>query len=213
MAGRAAVWRGAVGAGPRLAVGPLDEGPSVFLPPALRVTDLLQPGRWEAIPGLAEGGDAVPAGARILTPVDDQDVWAAGVTYVRSRDARLEESGRLDAYDKVYVADRPELFWKAGAGEARGPGETVGVRADSTWDVPEPELAVVADASGRIVAACVGNDVSSRSTEGETPLSLPQAKACRHSVALGPALVPWDDELLAGRVHLTVRGADEVVVY
>src|SRR4051794_8611942 len=116
MAGRAAVWRVDVGAGPRLAVGPLDEGPSVFLPPALRVTDLLQPGRWEAIPGLAEGGDAVPAGARILTPVDDQDVWAAGVTYVRSRDARLEESGRLDAYDKVYVADRPELFWKAGAG-------------------------------------------------------------------------------------------------
>src|SRR3954471_5086146 len=212
MAGPAAVWRVDVGAGPRLAVGPLDEGPSVFLAPALRVTDLLQPGRWEAIPGLAEGGDAVPAGARILVPVDDQDVWAAGVTYVRSRDARLEESGRLDAYDKVYAADRPELFWKAGPGEARGPGETVGIRVDSTWDVPEPELAVVADATGRIVAACVGNDMSSRSIEGENPLYLPQAKAYRHSVGLGPALLDWDDDLLTGEVPLTVRRAGEVVV-
>jgi len=210
--GRSAVWRVETGQGPRLAIGALDDGPSVFLPPPVRVADLLQPGGWQEIPRLAQGGDPVPAGVRVLAPVDDQDVWAAGVTYVRSRDARLEESGRLDAYDKVYVADRPELFWKAGAGEARGPGETVGVRADSTWDVPEPELAVVADATGRIVAACVGNDVSSRSIEGENPLYLPQAKAYRHSVALGPALVPWDDELLAGRVHLTVRRAAEVVV-
>jgi 2-dehydro-3-deoxy-D-arabinonate dehydratase len=212
MAGRTAVWRVDVGAGPRLAVGPLDEGPSVFLPPALRVADLLQPGRWEAIRRLAEGGDAVPAGARILAPVDDQDVWAAGVTYVRSRDARLEESGRLDAYDKVYAADRPELFWKAGPGEARGQGETVGIRADSTWDVPEPEVAVLADATGRIVAACVGNDMSSRSIEGENPLYLPQAKIYRHSVALGPALVAWDADLLDGEVRLTIRRGGDVAV-
>src|SRR5690242_11587421 len=138
-----AVWRIDAGEGPRLAVGALAEGPSVFLPPDVRVADLLRPGGWDEVPGLAEGGDAVRPGVRVLAPVDDQDVWAAGVTYVRSRDARLEESGRLDAYDKVYVAERPELFWKAGPGEVRGPGETVGIRADSTWDVPEPELAVV----------------------------------------------------------------------
>src|SRR4051812_23465877 len=214
MAGPAAVWRVDVGAGPRLAVGPLDEGPSVFLPPAQRVTDLLQPGGWEAIPGLAEGGDAVPAGARLLAPVDDQDVWAAGVTYRRSRDARLAESGQLDAYDKVYVAERPELFWKAGPGAARGPGETVGIRADSSWDVPEPELAGIVDATGRIVAATMGNDVSSRSIEGENPLYLPQAKTYRHSLGLGPALVGWEDlpDLMAGSVAMTiVRGGAAAV--
>jgi len=207
-----AVWRIDAGDGPRLAVGSLAEGPSVFLPAGVRVADLLQPGGWEEVPGLAEGGDAVPPGVRVLAPVDGQDVWAAGVTYVRSRDARLEESGRLDAYDKVYVAERPELFWKAGPGEVRGPGETVGIRLDSTWDVPEPELAVVADASGRIVAACVGNDMSSRSIEGENPLYLPQAKIYRHSAALGPALVEWDDGLLGGEVRLTIRRGADVAV-
>ena len=141
-------------------------------------------------------------------------MWAAGVTYVRSRDARLEESGRLDAYDKVYAAERPELFWKAGPGEARGPGESVGIRADSGWDVPEPELAVVADSAGRIVAACVGNDMSSRSIEGENPLYLPQAKIYRNSLALGPALVAWADlpDLLAGRVTLTITRGGTVMV-
>ncbi|HYJ75846.1 MAG TPA: fumarylacetoacetate hydrolase family protein [Kineosporiaceae bacterium] len=207
-----AVWRIDSGGGPRLAVGSLAEGPSVFLAADVRVADLLQPGGWEELPGLAAGGDAVPPGVRVLAPVDDQDVWAAGVTYVRSRDARLEESGRLDAYDKVYVAERPELFWKAGPGEVRGPGETVGIRLDSTWDVPEPELAVVADATGRIVAACVGNDMSSRSIEGENPLYLPQAKIYRHSAALGPALVEWDDGVLGGEVRLTIRRGADVAV-
>jgi 2-dehydro-3-deoxy-D-arabinonate dehydratase len=209
-----AVWRIDAGEGPRLATGTLDEGPGVLLPPGLRVADLLRPGGWGRLPALAEGGDRVPGGVRVLAPVDDQDVWAAGVTYVRSRDARLAESGQLDAYDKVYVAERPELFWKAGPREARGPGETVGIRADSSWDVPEPEVAVVVDADGRIVAACVGNDVSSRSIEGENPLYLPQAKVYRHSLALGPALVSWEEvpDLLSGRVALTVTRAGEVVV-
>jgi 2-dehydro-3-deoxy-D-arabinonate dehydratase len=178
------------------------------------VSDLLQPGGWDQLPGLAEGGAAVPAEHAVLAPVDDQDVWAAGVTYRRSRDARLAESGQLDAYDKVYAAERPELFWKAGPHEARGPGASVGIRADSGWDVPEPELAVVVDASGRIVAACIGNDMSSRSIEGENPLYLPQAKTYRHALGLGPALVSWDalPDLLAGTVTLTVRRAGEVVV-
>jgi 2-dehydro-3-deoxy-D-arabinonate dehydratase len=209
-----AVWRIDAGQGPRLASGTLEEGPRVLLPADLRVADLLQPGGWDQLAALAESGEPVPDGARVLAPVDDQDVWAAGVTYVRSRDARLAESGQLDAYDKVYVAERPELFWKAGPGEARGPGETVGIRADSTWDVPEPEVAVVVDAGGRIVAACVGNDVSSRSIEGENPLYLPQAKVYRHSLALGPALVGWGDvpDLLAGRVTLTIARDGTVMV-
>jgi 2-dehydro-3-deoxy-D-arabinonate dehydratase len=208
------VWRVDVGSGPRLAVGPIGTGPQVLLAPGLTVTDLLQPGGWDRLPELAAEGEPVPAGHRVLAPVDDQDVWAAGVTYRRSRDARLEESGRLDAYDKVYVAERPELFWKAGPREARGPGETVGIRADSGWDVPEPELAVVVDAGGRIVAACIGNDMSSRSIEGENPLYLPQAKTYRHSLALGPALVGWDTvpELLGGTVSLTVGRAGATVV-
>jgi len=112
------------------------------------------------------------------------------VTFRRSRDARLEESRGLDAYDKVYLAERPELFLKALPGTARGPGQPIGVRADSTWDVPEPELAVVADRRGRVVAYTIGDDVSSRSIEGENPLYLPQAKLYRGSCALGPCLVP-----------------------
>ena len=209
-----AVWRIDAGEGPRLAIGPPDDGPRSLLPPGLRVSDLLRDGGWGQVTALAGAADPVPDGARLLAPVDDQDVWAAGVTYVRSRDARLAESGQLDAYDQVYLADRPELFWKAGPGEARGPGETVGIRADSTWDVPEPELAVVVDAGGRIVAACIGNDMSSRSIEGENPLYLPQAKIYRHSVALGPALVPWDDvpDLLSGRVSLAIRRHGQLVV-
>jgi 2-dehydro-3-deoxy-D-arabinonate dehydratase len=112
------------------------------------------------------------------------------VTFRRSRDARLEESRGLDAYDKVYLAERPELFLKALPGTARGPGQPIGVRADSDWDVPEPELAVVADRRGQIVGYSIGDDVSSRSIEGENPLYLPQAKLYRGSCALGPCLVP-----------------------
>jgi 2-dehydro-3-deoxy-D-arabinonate dehydratase len=134
-------------------------------------------------------------------------VWAAGVTFARSRDARLEESSGLDAYDKVYLAERPELFLKALPGAARGPGEPIGVRADSSWDVPEPELAVVADRRGRIVAYSIGNDVSSRSIEGENPLYLPQAKIYRGSCALGPCLVPVAEAPApaAMEISLTIR--------
>jgi len=112
------------------------------------------------------------------------------VTFRRSRDARLDESRGLDAYDKVYLAERPELFLKALPGTARGTGQPIGVRADSGWDVPEPELAVVADRRGEIVAYTIADDVSSRSIEGENPLYLPQAKLYRGSCAIGPCLVP-----------------------
>ena len=186
-----ALWRVEVGGRPLLARGPADAGPSELLAPEATVDGLLGGGAGalaEMLEGPATG--PVPAGARTLVPVGSQPVWAAGVTFARSRDARLEESRGLDAYDKVYLAERPELFLKALPGTARGPGQPIAVRADSDWDVPEPELAVVADCRGEIVAYTIGNDMSSRSIEGENPLYLPQAKVYLGSCALGPALVP-----------------------
>jgi 2-dehydro-3-deoxy-D-arabinonate dehydratase len=185
-----ALWRLRAGGRERLARGPAGEGPAELLDPGATVDGLLggDPG---ALAALLEGpGEPVPADARVLAPVGGQPVWAAGVTFARSRDARLEESSGLDAYDKVYLAERPELFLKALPGAARGPGQPIGVRGDSAWDVPEPELAVVADRRGEIVAYTIGDDVSSRSIEGENPLYLPQAKLYAGSCALGPCLVP-----------------------
>jgi 2-dehydro-3-deoxy-D-arabinonate dehydratase len=187
-----ALWRVEVEGRPRLARGPAAAPrPSELLDAGATVDGLLG-GDPDALAALLAGPAAgpVPEGARLLAPIGRQPVWAAGVTFRRSRDARLEESAGLDAYDKVYQAERPELFLKALPGAARGPGEAIGVRADSSWDVPEPELAVVADRRGRIVAYSIGNDVSSRSIEGENPLYLPQAKIYRGSCALGPCLVP-----------------------
>jgi 2-dehydro-3-deoxy-D-arabinonate dehydratase len=185
-----ALWQVLVAGRPRLARGPV-EGPTELLAASASLDGALggEPGALER---LLEGPAAGPVGEdlALLAPVGAQPVWAAGVTFRRSRDARLEESRGLDAYDKVYLAERPELFLKALPGTARGPGQPVAVRADSSWDVPEPELAVVADRRGRIVAYTVGNDLSSRSIEGENPLYLPQAKLYRGSCGLGPCLVP-----------------------
>ena len=129
-----------------------------------------------------------------LAPIDGQtEVWAAGVTYKRSEEARVEESGTPDVYTKVYSAERPELFFKATPRRVAGPGAPIAVRADSTWDVPEPELAVVVNAHAEIVGYTIGNDVSSRSIEGDNPLYLPQAKVYAGSCALGPGIVPaWE---------------------
>ena len=186
-----ALWQLLVDGRPRLARGPAGDGPAELLDPGASIDGLLggDPGALEALLA-APAGDPVPDGVPVLAPAGAQPVWAAGVTFLRSRDARLEESKGLDAYDKVYLAERPELFLKALPGTARGPGQPIGVRADSAWDVPEPELAVVADRRGRIVAYTIGDDVSSRSIEGENPLYLPQAKLYRGSCALGPCLVP-----------------------
>ena len=129
----------------------------------------------------------------MLAPVQGQEVWAAGVTYESSRVARNEESGGHDFYDRVYDAERPELFFKAAPGRVRGPGGLIGVRRDSGWDVPEPELGLVCSAAGKIVGYTIGNDVSSRSIEGENPLYLPQAKVYRGSCALGPCIVGVDE--------------------
>jgi 2-dehydro-3-deoxy-D-arabinonate dehydratase len=174
----------------RLASGDTESGPTGLLPADLTISRLLQEGADSVAEAASASGATVPAGSAVLAPVDDQEVWAAGVTYRRSRDARMEESGTADVYDRVYVADRPELFFKSPAWRVRAPGQAIGIRADSTWDVPEPELAVVIGSGLGIVGYMIGNDVSSRSIEGENPLYLPQAKFYLGSCALGPALVP-----------------------
>jgi 2-dehydro-3-deoxy-D-arabinonate dehydratase len=144
-----------------------------------------------ALDGSGEGD--VPTGARVLAPVAPaQEVWAAGVTYERSLEARSEEATDATPYDLVYVADRPELFFKAPGWRVRGPDEPIAIRADSGWDVPEPELALVLDPKMNVVGYTIGNDVSSRTIEGENPLYLPQAKVYDGACALGPALVPAD---------------------
>jgi 2-dehydro-3-deoxy-D-arabinonate dehydratase len=132
-----------------------------------------------------------PDPARLLPPIESQEVWAAGVTYLRSRDARVEESessGAERLYDLVYEAPRPELFFKATAGRTRGHGQPVRIRADGNWNVPEPELTLAINRHGKIFGYTIGNDMSSRDIEGENPLYLPQAKIYRGSCALGPAL-------------------------
>jgi 2-dehydro-3-deoxy-D-arabinonate dehydratase len=179
----------------RQARGEVSEGPVELLPEPVRIDDLLSDRERPAGEALAEALAApaageVPAGTRLLAPVAGQEVWASGVTFERSRSARNEEAGPVDFYDRVYDAHRPELFCKATPGRVRGPGQPVGIRRDSGWDVPEPELGLVADAAGRLVALTAGNDMSSRSIEGENPLYLPQAKVFTGSCAIGPALVP-----------------------
>ena len=136
---------------------------------------------------------SMPAGnLEYLPPVEHQEVWAAGVTYYRSRSARIEESesaGGGDFYDRVYTAARPELFFKSTASRTVGAGGTVRIRKDAKWSVPEPELTLVINPKGAIVGYTVGNDMSSRDIEGENPLYLPQAKVYDGSCALGPGIL------------------------
>ena len=136
-------------------------------------------------PSAGPGDDSFPP------PIGTQEIWAAGVTYFRSRTARMEESegsGGDRFYDLVYEAERPELFLKATAARTRGHLDKVRIRADSTWDVPEPELTLAINSAGKVFGATIGNDMSSRSIEGENPLYLPQAKVYRGSCAIGPCL-------------------------
>jgi 2-dehydro-3-deoxy-D-arabinonate dehydratase len=134
--------------------------------------------------------DLLPA--NIQAPIGNQEVWAAGVTYYRSRSARMEESksaGGGDFYDRVYTAERPELFFKATASRVAGPGSHVRIRTDAKWNVPEPELTLLINHRGQIIGYTVGNDMSSRDIEGENPLYLPQAKVYDRSCALGPCIL------------------------
>jgi 2-dehydro-3-deoxy-D-arabinonate dehydratase len=151
----------------------------------------------------------------VLAPIGTQEVWAAGVTYFRSRTARMEESkdaGGGTFYDRVYDAERPELFFKSTGWRVRGPRAGIRIRRDARWNVPEPELALYVNARGEIIGYTIGNDVSSRDIEGENPLYLPQAKVYDGSCALGPGLYVTKDPLPPGtgiEIRLT-RGEDVV---
>ena len=147
---------------------------------------------------------ALPGPFELLLPMEPPEVWCAGVTYERSRDARVEESAAKDVYTRVYGAERPELFLKdAGCRRTVGPGEPIGIRSDSSWDVPEPEIALVLGEGGVIDGVTIGNDVSSRDIEGENPLYLPQAKVYAGACALGPAILsPVPDEPFEIRMRI-----------
>lgn len=145
----------------------------------------------------------------LLPPIGTQEVWAAGVTYLRSRDARMEESkasGGATFYDKVYAAERPELFFKSLPHRVAGHAQDVYIRKDSQWNVPEPELTLYINSKGNIQAYTIGNDMSSRSIEGENPLYLPQAKTYERSAAIGPCLyIPKAAINPATNIHMVIH--------
>jgi 2-dehydro-3-deoxy-D-arabinonate dehydratase len=151
-------------------------------------------GRIASLPTVAE----IPTDGPFLAPIGTQEVWAAGVTYFRSRAARMEESktaGGGDFYDRVYHAERPELFFKSTASRVAGHGGKVAIRSDAKWSVPEPELVLLCSPGGRITGYTIGNDMSSRDIEGENPLYLPQAKVYNRSCALGPCILVREEPL------------------
>ncbi|MGB6429835.1 MAG: fumarylacetoacetate hydrolase family protein [Candidatus Acidiferrales bacterium] len=151
----------------------------------------------------------------ILAPISKQEVWAAGVTYLRSRTARRaesEDSGGGSFYDRVYTAKRPELFFKSNPQSVAGHGEPVRIRRDSKWNVPEPELVAAVNARGKIIGYTIGNDVSSRDIEGENPLYLPQAKVYQRSCALGPGILLAESNLpRTTKIDLEILRAKKVV--
>lgn len=145
-----------------------------------------------------KAGSSLPEHAPLAAPIGNQEIWAAGVTYRRSKEARMEESAKAGGgsfYDRVYDADRPELFFKAGAARTAGTEGMVNIRKDSTWDVPEPELTLFITSAGSIEGYTIGNDMSSRSIEGENPLYLPQAKVYDGCAGLGPCIYVSDKAL------------------
>lgn len=185
------------------------------------------PGEWDAIVNrddlpvwlAGQAGAATPLAeppdlASLAPPIGSQEVWAAGVTYFRSRTARMEESksaGGGDFYDRVYSADRPELFFKASPHRVRGHGQAVRIRRDATWNVPEPELALVVTSTGAIVGYTIGNDMSSRDIEGENPLYLPQAKVYDGACGLGPGILVTSDPLApATAIRIVIERAGAV---
>jgi 2-dehydro-3-deoxy-D-arabinonate dehydratase len=171
----------------------------------LSSTDLHAIARSAIDKGVATSFDA----KTILAPVVSQEVWAAGVTYYRSRNARMEESkdaGGGDFYDRVYAAERPELFFKATGRRVIGHGGAVRIRSDAKWSVPEPELTLLIDPRGSIVGYTIGNDMSSRDIEGENPLYLPQAKVYDGSCALGPCVLLSQNPLGSDTgIHLEIE--------
>ncbi len=162
--------------------------------------------------GAITGPELDLAQVELAAPAESQEVWAAGVTYLRSREARVEEASQRTIYEHVYESDRPELFFKAAGWRVVPDGGEVGVREDSTWDVPEPELAVLSNSRGEVVAFTCGNDMSSRSIEGENPLFLPQAKIYDRSCAIGPAAVlAWGVDVSRAKIRMTIERDGELV--
>ena len=161
------------------------------------------------------GGTAEPLPHQFLAPIEAQEVWAAGVTYFRSRAARMAESesaGGGDFYDRVYSAERPELFFKATPHRVVGPEAAVRIRRDSKWNVPEPELALLISPGAKILGYTIGNDLSSRDIEGANPLYLPQAKIYDACCALGPAILVSHEQIPASTgIHLKIRRGGEAV--
>jgi len=156
------------------------------------------------------------AEVRLLAPVERQEVWAAGVTYLRSKTARMEESDfSATAYDKVYAAERPEIFFKSLAEKVVATGEAVGIRRDARWNVPEPELALVLNSRGKIIGHTIGNDMSSRDIEGENLLYLPQAKTYHRSCALGPWIQLGATETAARewKIKIEIRRDGQIVFF
>jgi 2-dehydro-3-deoxy-D-arabinonate dehydratase len=171
-----------------------------------------EPREW-LVRKLSEAAPCAPPPV-LLAPIQSQEVWAAGVTYLRSRDARMEESkdsGGGTFYDRVYDADRPELFLKATPHRVFGTGATLRLRKDSHWNVPEPELALAINTHGRIFGYTIGNDLSSRDIEGENPLYLPQAKVWSHCCGLGPSLVVCQPLPPETPIQLTILRAGATV--
>ncbi len=185
-----------------------------YLPPAFTLGLLLELPAG-SVPGFLETLPVVEAAeGPLLAPVEDsQEVWASGVTYEQSREARRAESEEPDVYEKVYDAERPELFLKAPGWRVVGPGGKVRVREDSGWDVPEPELVLVLNERMEVVGYTAGNDVSSRRIEGENPLYLPQAKIFDGSCSLGPEIVvpASPEEMRELEIRLSIRRDGETV--
>jgi len=184
-----------------------------FLPPPFTLARLLELPRAEAGDFLQALQSTGAAGGALLPPIEaEQEVWAAGVTYLRSREARESESSVKDVYSRVYEAARPELFFKSAGWRVAGHRMPIRIREDSRWNVPEPELTLVINAHGEIVGFCAGNDVSSRDIEGENPLYLPQAKVYDGSCALGPGILLCDAEDLRDLpVRLAITRNGDVV--
>jgi 2-dehydro-3-deoxy-D-arabinonate dehydratase len=149
--------------------------------------------------------------APILPPLDHQEVWASGVTYLRSKIARMDESRQsADIYDRVYEAERPELFFKAVPSRVAGHLGPIRIRRDSTWNVPEPELVLVISSRGEVVGTTIGNDMSSRSIEGDNPLYLPQAKIYEGSCAMGPSIDLMPEPANGRSIQLTIEREGKV---
>ena len=158
------------------------------------LADIIESGNpSETAASLVSEQELALAEVTLLAPIDQQEVWAAGVTYKRSQTARMKESETsASCYDLVYEADRPELFMKATPHRVSGPGQPVRIRYDATWNVPEPEITCVVSSQGTLVGFTIGNDMSSRDIEGENPLYLPQAKVYRQCAGLGPCITLLD---------------------